>query len=266
VARLVVSEKNHDQEVARIVSVEGEVKRISDGKEISNMGPLNSPLSIGNGDRLELSKNTTTVLILKSQDELKVSGDANLIFQLWDEHDPQSPVYVTVQQGKVELLKAGIRGRAYLVNEGRLYLPGQSAQSARNVLVLNRSEIDLNMSENQLEENPEKDSGAAENDAASTGPIPETLSNEYIDDTIARRQVQMQKCWLTKVRENPAQKGRIVVQFEINRRGKVKDPKVIDTDLNDETLNSCITGVIERINFRSFKGAEISLSYPIQFE
>jgi hypothetical protein len=265
-AGLVIGERNRGAEVGKVVTLEGELKRISDGRETVSMGPLSSPLPLYNGDRLELSKDANAVVILKSQDELQISNNANLAFQLWDEHDAQSPVYVTIQQGKVELAKAGIRGRAYLVREGRLYLPGQSAQPTRSTLVLNRSEVDLNMAENQLQDDGEKDSNTSDVDPPVTGPTPETLSNEYIDETITRRQMQLQKCWLNRVRENPVQKGKIVVQFEISRRGKIKDVRVTDSDLNDPSLNSCITGVIERISFRSFKGAEISLSYPIQFE
>ena len=80
------------------------------------------------------------------------------------------------------------------------------------------------------------------------------------------RQSQLQKCWLGRLKDRPGLKGQLVLQFEISRRGKVKDLKITDSTFSDDTLSKCVMSVVERLNFRSFKGPEISLSYPISFE
>jgi hypothetical protein len=96
--------------------------------------------------------------------------------------------------------------------------------------------------------------------------LPETLSNEYIDDTIASRQGQLQKCWMSRLQDHPDLKGQVTLQFEISHSGKVHELKIADSSLHDDALIKCVSSVIERIVFRGFSGPEISLSYPIRFE
>ena len=256
--------------MGRIVQLEGNAKIISGNKELSVAGPISEPSYLTNGDRLEISDNSKATLILNSQDEFLLGPSTSLMLQLWNTKDGQSPIYMTLLSGKVDLQKAGVRGRAYLVKQGRLFVPGQEIQNQRLNLILNQKEIDIELSENQLSDSASEDLEPAGEttvlDEQVSSIEPETLSNEYIDDSISRKQIQLQKCWLSRVKSSSVQKGKLVVQFEISRRGKVKDTKIIDSDFNDETLHNCIVGVIERINFRSFKGPEISLSYPIQLE
>ena len=94
----------------------------------------------------------------------------------------------------------------------------------------------------------------------------DSLSNEYIDEVIVSRQSQLQKCWLSRLKDSPGLKGQIVLQFEISRRGKVRDLRVVDTTFDDDTLKRCVVTVFERLTFRPFKGQEITLSYPVAFE
>ena len=202
-----------------------------------------------------------------------------MTFQLWNERDSASAIYMTVMAGDVELQKGGVRGRAYVVREGRLYLPGQpAAKKALALTVLRSAPLDMTLGSKDGSHPPAND---FENDGSSSATAasgdttrpdtgfssePETLSNDYIDEMIVSRQGQLQKCWLTRLKDKPGLKGQLMVQLEINRRGKVKEAKVTDSNLNDEALNKCVTSVLERIPFRSFKGSEISLSYPIGFE
>lgn len=256
--------------VGKLVQLNGSAKVISGNREKSVIGPINDPIILLDGDRLEVSAKSQGSLILNSQDEFLVKPTTNLMLQLWNARDGQSPVYVTLLSGQLELQKAGVRGRAYLVKQGRLFMPGQEMRNQRLNLILNQKEIDIELSENQLSEDTSEElDSEGELDVPEeklNTSEPETLSNEYIDDSISRKQISLQKCWLSRVKNSPVHKGRLVVQFEISRRGKVKDTKIIESDFNDETLHNCIIGVIQRINFRSFKGPEISLSYPIQLE
>jgi hypothetical protein len=116
--------------------------------------------------------------------------------------------------------------------------------------------------------------GGAETDDAnlptlgstSPGVDPETLSNEYIDETISNRQGLLQKCWMSRLKDAPNLKGRMVLQFEISRRGHVKEARIADATFEDDVLKKCVLTVISRITFREYRGPEISLSYPISFE
>lgn len=158
-----------------------------------------------------------------------------------------------------------------MVHEGRLYLPGQKPEEAALTLTVSRSEnADMQIAdrgsettETAEESIPGKEEGTEANAFAGE---PDTLSNEYINEMIADRQKWLQKCWVARLSENPKLKGRLVLQFEITRRGKVRDAQVAESTIKDEVLQSCVVQVMERIPFRSFKGPEISLSYPINFE
>lgn len=259
--------------VARVVQAEGSVRRIHSGQSDLLPSPLNTPVELHDGDRLETSAQSRAVFILNSQDEFELPSTSALQLQLWNPKDVGSAVYVVSTLGGLEHRHGGIRGKAYVVKEGRLYLPGQKPlQKAMALTVLKAAPLDLHLAENEnaaalpTEFEADSSSDMVTEAAESTGADPETLSNEYIDENILSHQGQLQKCWLTRLKDVPGLKGQVVVQFEISKRGKVKEAKVVDATLTDEILQKCILSVFERITFRAYKGSEISLSYPVNFE
>lgn len=262
-------------EIGRISELEGSFKTVRDGR-VREFTQLPQPLPVHSGDRIEVDDGSQVVLILNSQDEIELKSLTAAAVQLWNERDPGSPIYVTILGGETELRKAGVKGKAYLVRDGRLYLPGQKAiNKAMALTVLKNAPLEMQLADEGMKENPantapdfapeagESDQEPAEKDL---GAEPETLSNELIDEMIASRQQQLQKCWLTSVKDDMSRKANLIVQFTISRRGKVRDVKIADSSSNDEDLKNCVVTVFERLTFRSFKGPEISLSYPIQFE
>lgn len=267
--QLVAPEPPAGPVVGRLVRTDGRVKRIRGGDVQEIKGPLAAPVDLNNGDRVETNENTTALLSLNSQDEIELGGLTAVTLQLWNGNDPNSALYLNVLTGDIESKKGGVRGRAYVVRDGRLYLPGQKpVEKPLALTVLRSAPLDMQISENAAGQTVESDSGDGQPsaDQAVSAVEPETLSNEYIDEMIVHRQSQLQKCWLTRLKEKPDLKGQMVVQFEITRRGKVHELKVADSTMDDEALNKCVLTVLERITFRSFKGPEISLSYPINFE
>ena len=261
--------------VARVIELDGTMKSVRDGRVRLFEGSLMEPLAVHSGDRLEVDARSRAVIILNSSDEIQLGPLTAASLQLWNERDENSAVYVNLLSGTSDLRKAGKKGQAYIVREGRLYLPGQKATGKPLALtVLKSAPLDLQFPDDtdRGQETTAADfdaEGALSDESAPAGEFgaePDTLSNEYIDESISARQGLLQKCWLARVREHPDTKVQIVVQFEISRRGKVKEVKVADSSVNDDTLKNCVSQVFERITFRSFKGSEIALSYPIQFE
>lgn len=258
--------------VGKVTSSEGSFKRIHGGGVELLKGP--ATLELHDGDRIETDRGSKIILVLNSTDELEIKELSAVSVHAWNAKDPASPVYVQWQLGQLESLKTGVKGKAYIIKEGRLYLPGQKpSNKALALTVLKSAPLDMQLADAGQEEGPpefEKDTESSGDSAKDIeqrfGPEPDTLSNEYIDEMIVSRQNQLQKCWLGRLKDNPSLKGQILLQFEITRRGRVKDLRVADSTLEDETLKKCVTSVIERISFRPFKGQEISLSYPINFE
>lgn len=261
--------------VGRVVNLEGQLNRISDGQVEKLSGPLSDPIEVRDGDRLEIAKNGRALLILNSQDEFELGSLSAVQLQLWDKKDASSAIYMVAMSDATEHRKAGVKGKAYVVRDGRLYLPGQRpSKKAMALTVLRSAPLDLQIaaqSDSGTTEFAGDDSDASDAEAQKVeglafGTDPETLSNEYIDETIATRQSQFQKCWLPRLKDNPNLRGKVILQFEITRRGKVRDLRITDSSLNDETLQKCVMQVVERMTFRPFKGPEISLSYPLIFE
>lgn len=254
--------------VGRLVRGNGAIKRIHGG-DVQELGDsIAEPVELYDGDRIETDKGASAVLELNSQDEFQIDGLSSVHLQLWNDQDPKAPVYMTLMAGDARHIKAGLRGRAYVVRQGRLYLPSQRpAEKPLALTVLKAAPLDMQIAEKQSGSDFEPDQQTPE-DAPPSGLSmePETLSNEYIDEMIASRQSQLQKCWLSRLKDRPDLKGRITLQFEIGRRGKVRELRIVDTTVTDDVLQKCVLNVVERINFRSFKGPEISLSYPITFE
>lgn len=261
-------------QVGQILTLQGSMKTVRDGRVEAFEGQLEKPLPVHSGDRIEVDAKSRAVIVLNSQDELQLVPFTAAALQLWNERDPNSAVYLTLLNGEAELKKPGVKGKAYIVREGRLYLPGQAATNKpMSLTVLKNAPLDMQLGE-ETDAPPVDSSGEAsgpttgleEEPKAEFGAEPETLSNEYIDETISSRQGLLQKCWLARVRENPNAKVKMTVQFEISRRGKVREVRVADSTVDDDTLKNCVSQVFERLAFRTFKGSEIALSYPIQFE
>lgn len=255
--------------VAKVIRAEGSFKRIHGGGVDLLHGPLASPLEVHDGERLETDRGSHLVLLLNSTDELEMKELSAASFHLWNIKDPASPVYVQWLLGQLVSLRPGVKGKAYLIHEGRLYFPGQKPVDKPLALtVLRSAPLDMQLADAGAPEEPqdfESDEPAPQAEQK-FGPEPDTLSNEYIDEMIVGRQGQLQKCWLSRLKDNPSLKGQILLQFEITRRGHVKDLRIADSNIEDDLLKKCVMSVIERLSFRSFKGQEISLSYPINFE
>jgi hypothetical protein len=261
--------------VGKLVSAEGSFKRVNHGGVEVLRGPLVSPLELHDGDRLEADRGAKLILLLNSQDELEMVELSAVSLHLWNVNDASSPVYIQWFNGEVNALKKGVRGKAYFIREGRLYFPGQKPMDKPLALtVLRAAPVDMQLADQGSSASEDSDFAPDDKDnaeelptdVAKFGSSPETLSNEYIDEMIVSRQGQLQKCWLSRLKDNPHLKGQMVLQFEITRRGKVRELRVADSNLDDEVLKRCVMTVVERIPFRAYKGQEITLSYPITFE
>jgi TonB family protein len=228
-------------------------------------------MPVVDSDRVETGGDGAATIALKTLDELKLGAHAAVSFEVWDERDPNSPVYVHVLHGEVESKAGGVRGRAYLVREGRLYAPGQKPGVKQPPLLITRSTAGRDEAKTAAPSPALPESTATRDDldtpaTATTARDPETLANEYVEEMISSRGSLLQKCWLSRLKDKPKLKGKLTVQFEINRRGKVREASIVDSSLNDEQLGQCVATVIERIPFRGFTGPEISIAYPISFE
>lgn len=251
--------------VGQIITLDGRAQSTLEGEMEELHGPLSAPRVLRSGEKLDVDANSRAVVELNSKDEVALEALSSVTFLLWDKSKTESPVYVYLNTGRVELYKAGEKGKAYIIRDGKLYSPGQRMRERPMALtVLRSAPLDMELAQNEAaEEVIEDDMG----EPPAAGPAdPETLSNEYIDEMIVHHQPQLQRCWLSRIKEFPQLKGQMVLQFEINRRGRVKEVQAVESSIEDEQLKRCVATVFERIQFRPFKGSEIVLTYPLHFE
>lgn len=118
--------------------------------------------------------------------------------------------------------------------------------------------------------NAESDTGAEDTPdpkkIAEIHGMPATLTNQEISEAISAHHNQFQRCWTERLKDVPQLKGQMTFQMIILPRGKIADLQLIDTNIKDQLMQRCVETVLDRITFRAFTGAKISLSFPLNFE
>lgn len=93
------------------------------------------------------------------------------------------------------------------------------------------------------------------------------LSKEEIGRVIKRYLSQIKYCYEKELTRNPNLAGKVVTSFTISGTGKVTECDVVESSLNDPTVEDCVSKIILRIQFPQPKGGGIVLvSYPFIFQ
>ncbi len=56
------------------------------------------------------------------------------------------------------------------------------------------------------------------------------------------------------------------MSFTIEKSGKISNPNVASSQLNDNEFKACLFEVLKRIEFKAFEGEPISTVIPLNFE
>jgi hypothetical protein len=92
------------------------------------------------------------------------------------------------------------------------------------------------------------------------------LDRALIDAVIKRHMNQIKYCYQRELTKNPAIKGKIVIKFVIAKDGSVSSADTKSTTMNNDAVESCITGRFMRMTFPEPKGGGIVIvSYPFIF-
>lgn len=93
-----------------------------------------------------------------------------------------------------------------------------------------------------------------------------SLSAEYIQDTLKRQIPAFDKCYKQVLQRTPGLTGQVVMNFTIDRNGKIVSASVGNSSINDNDFKRCLSEVLMRTEFKSFTGDPITSSFPITFE
>ncbi|RYZ63624.1 MAG: energy transducer TonB [Proteobacteria bacterium] len=93
-----------------------------------------------------------------------------------------------------------------------------------------------------------------------------TLSSEYIQDTLKRQIPAFDRCYKQLLQRTPGVVGEVVLNFTIERTGKISNSEVSTSTIADADFKRCLTEVVRRVNFNSFTGDPITSTFPMAFE
>ena len=92
------------------------------------------------------------------------------------------------------------------------------------------------------------------------------LSKEAIDGVIRRHVNQLRYCYQRELTKDPNIAGKVVVKFTIAADGSVSAASIKSTTMNNESVESCVSGRFMRMVFPEPRGGGIVIvSYPLIF-
>jgi hypothetical protein len=94
----------------------------------------------------------------------------------------------------------------------------------------------------------------------------EGLTSEFIQETLRTHRNSFFKCYTQLLQKTPGVVGQAAVGFTIERTGKVSNPTVTSSTINDNNFKKCLIEAIRRVEFKSFSGDPISTVFPLKFE
>ena len=91
------------------------------------------------------------------------------------------------------------------------------------------------------------------------------LSAEQINRVVRANQAALRYCYETEVQRQRALRGKVVVQWRVDRAGAVPTAKVASSTLNNAGVEGCIVRQVRKWHFPKPDGGEVAVMYPFIF-
>jgi TonB family protein len=119
-------------------------------------------------------------------------------------------------------------------------------------------------SEFPLEENPQENQ-------AQFGTLVARPSDEFqslVENTLKLHQRFLEKCLikLYEKKQGQLQGGEVQTRFTINKKGRIADVRVVESEFDDRDFHLCVEEVLSRVQFKAYKGPERTVDFPIRIE
>ena len=226
-----------------------------------------TPADLQNLDTVQIQSRGKIELTLNNY-KLLINGPGLLVLELWNNSDPSGPIVLHMISGQMHVLSEGLPGKLFVVRDGELTdAKGASVVRERSLLV-----TPLNIGEPPSAPILPTPTLSAANKAMATSNSADEdedsklLTNEYLDTQIAGQKDQFQRCQNNALREQGEVKGQILVGLTISPEGKISNARVLASTIDDDKLHTCVLQIFQRLKFKSFNGAPIVRSYPLNFE
>lgn len=93
-----------------------------------------------------------------------------------------------------------------------------------------------------------------------------SLDQDQISQIIEKSRSSLNRCYALLLQNEPQAKGDVLINMIIDNQGKVKEPKITLNFTSDTNFQSCLLGVLKRMDFPPHSGELISTSFPLKFE
>ena len=100
---------------------------------------------------------------------------------------------------------------------------------------------------------------------SSSANIQGSLSRNVVRNEVRDRRSQINNCFKRRLKSKPNLEGKLVVQFEIERSGRVGSVRIIESTIDDAPLEECVRGRFEGWSFAKHHGGSITVRYPFIF-
>ena len=94
-----------------------------------------------------------------------------------------------------------------------------------------------------------------------------SLSKDLITRSLKKRVSRLKYCHEQQLKGNPNVKGTVSVSFAVSRSGRVKAAKLVETTLNDRSMERCVLSQFRRTRFpRSKRRGSTSVTAGLEFK
>lgn len=230
--------------LARLVYNSGEVYVLH--KNMSSKEPLAKSAALYFLDTVETGPNGDATFEIEPGHRLRVLD--NTLITLDQEGEK---TILILKRGDVQVDALG-RDQSVMISKG-----GQRMSLSEYMSQLREERANAGL--------PELAPVVAEPPAEAT-PVSDSLSSEYIQETLKRQIPAFDKCYKQLLQRTPGVVGNVVMTFTIEKSGKITSATATNSTLSSQDFTRCLSEALRRVEFRSFRGDPITSTLPLAFE
>jgi len=91
------------------------------------------------------------------------------------------------------------------------------------------------------------------------------LSAEQINRVVRANQAALRYCYESEVQRQRGLKGKVIIQWRVDRAGAVPTARVTSTTMNNSGVEGCLVRQVKKWRFPKPDGGEVTVLYPFIF-
>jgi len=194
-------------------------------------------------DSVETGADGDATLDFDSSDRLHIQENSLITLDEEDGH-----IVVIIKNGDIQVENGSNNGQVLISREGSRWSPRDYENKVKK------------------EANYESMPDVAPTVQTTVDSRRESLSPDFIQDTLKSYRNQFFKCYTQLLQKTPGVVGQASISFTIERTGKVSNAEIASSSLADSDFKKCLLEATRRVEFKSFSDEAISTVFPLKFE